>query len=345
MFYIILWIFNFLCFLTLKKSRYTGKFFFILLFIVLAAASTLRGLVGTDTHSYEHIIEEYINQVGKLNWEPVFGFLFYGFADLTQSPTLTVRLVTLSISVVFFAYFIYASKDEAFVFVIYFLPVFYFSYSMNALRLGMGSVFILHAAHQLARYKYVNFTGLGALAVLSHYSHALSVFYLYLLSRKIAIKWYFLSVILVPLFFLLLFYFKHQYFSEKLNLYLTFSAPSIFSGAPKVLSCILLILAGLTSSISRELKIRFALLSLAMLFLAYSLVFISYAGLRFLDLISFLIPLAFLNLHTSEKETLTKSSKWLIATASVISLLFLYRSFVNEEHSSISPFLPYKLLF
>lgn len=345
MLYIALWVFNFLCLLTLEKSNYKGRLFFVLLFISLAATSTLRGMVGTDTHSYEHIVEEYLNQIGKLNWEPLFGTLFYSLADLTHSPTLTVRLTSLTFCLIFFYYFSRATRDEVFVFAIYILPVFYFNYSMNALRLGLGSAFLLYAARHLGQQKNVSFFKFGALAVLSHYSHIISVFYLYFINQKTAIKWYIFSILLLPLLVFFIYYFKSQYFSDKLNLYLSFSSPSFFSGAPKALVCVVLIFSGLTSSINRKFRIRFTLLSLLGTLAAYSLVFISYAGLRFLDLMSYLIPLALLSLQTKENIALTKSSKWLIAIASFISLLFLYRSFLIEEHTSISPFLPYEFLF
>lgn len=316
-----------------------------MLFGSLLVFSTLRGWVGTDTYSYEVIADEHIRHIGTLKWEPLFGLLFYGLADLSQNAALAIRGVSLLISLLFFAYFWRASKDERFVFMAYLIPVFYFTYTMNILRVGLGCALVLYAVRGLSQHSKPRFLVYSALAVLSHYSHLISVAYLYIMTRKIHFKWYLLALAALAVGGAIGYQLNAAYVLSKLELYSSFAAPSLFSGAPKLLACFLLIFATLTSCLDKDIKFRFAALSLLISCIAYSLVFVSYAGLRFLDLLSFLIPLGLLTLHQQEGKSLNASSKCLIVVAALLSIVFLYRSFLVEDAQSMSPFLPYHLIF
>lgn len=137
-----------LMYLALLASEISGHRSRIPLVVVITAAAimaVLRGSVGTDTSTYEWMLDSVT--LGDLSHgvEPSFVLLGWFFKLATDSSTGAVRLLSLVFFVLLFVFVMRANKNERFYLLACFLPAFVYQYSMNALRLGLASICLLLA--------------------------------------------------------------------------------------------------------------------------------------------------------------------------------------------------------
>lgn len=339
------------CLLVLMISsltRYRGHFFvFILLFFFLGVAF-LRGAVGTDTANYERMLTDFIDvYYAWTGREP--GFVALGWLLATLAPTIEigVRLI----SVVFFAliafFVVRSDKNEFFLLLAYILPTFAYQYSMNALRIGLASAFILLMVQEIrlkgmkAAFKF------GIFAALFHYTILLSIVIL-LLSQQ---PWGRLSTVLKNIVLLTLLSLGllsvDFYVADKIEIYASgdYSKPSALSGLSILVPNIVILIGILLSYFPQTEKIKLFLLFLLIFGLGMIITQFTYAGLRILNLGGFIMPLCVLASYSRLGLKFDFKFKFLLLVAGLLSAIGVYRGFLIGHGEGPTPFLPYKTLF
>lgn len=328
-----------------ETIKYRGRFFcFVILFYCLLLAF-LRGDVGTDTHTYELILARIeakdVAAVGEIG----FIFISHLLLDIFPSVEVSVRAISLVFFGIMFLYIYRSNNDERFLMLSFFLPSFAYLYSMNVLRVGLASVLLLIVSQSIRKSGSLGKIKYGALSFSFHYSILFSFFFLYI-SRK---EWMRLSFFLSAVFFLMLsmviLYYADYYFFGKLVLYQGMASPTNLSGLGKIIPIIIILLALFFGNLPLKERAKLAALSLFFLFFAWAVAKKSYAGLRLLDLLSFVIPITILLSYSRYSASFDWKIKSGFVVAGLLSTIAVYRGFLDGYGDGPSPFLPYEFYF
>ncbi|WP_339651727.1 EpsG family protein, partial [Halopseudomonas pelagia] len=300
--------------------------------------------VGTDTANYQLMFEQFSEGYSWEGIEPGFFGLGWLLAALAPSIDIAVRAVAL----VFFgliAWFVARSDhNERFLLLAYLLPAFAYQYSMNALRIGLASALLLLAVQVFRRKGDMPALCVGLLALLFHYSALFSLLFIALTQRP----WLRLSTLLGLLVVLLGFavglIFIDFYLLEKIQAYQQLQAPGGLSGVSKVVPLVIMLAGMLLSSLPRQLKLKAFIVYSVFISAAWLLTQFSYAGLRFLDLLSFSVPLSILATYSHLQLDFDRQIKVSMLAAGLVSIAGIWRGFLLERGEGKSPFLPYEVL-
>ncbi|AVD94325.1 EpsG family protein [Pseudomonas sp. SWI36] len=326
----------------ITKNRSRIPVALVILFVAIVAV--LRGAVGTDTNTYEWLLG--LSTLDPLagGVEPAFTFLGWIFMGVTGSSVGAVRLFGLLLFIVLFYYLLRSNGNERFFLLSCFLPSFIYQYSMNTLRLGLASVFLLLAFQCARRIRYSRRVGFSLIALGFHYSSIFNVAYLMMLrvpwarwSSAIAVLGFAVCVALLLIL-------KSDYFLMKLSAYSAVSSPGKFSGMSKVVVIAVMLMAVAASRMPRSDKMKLVILTTVLTIAFFALASISYAGLRFLDLLSFSLPLAVLVAYNDNERSLDWAIKIGLSAVGILSMVASYRNYLQEMGQGPSPFLPYHLL-
>lgn len=328
--------------------RYRGHFFvFILLFFFLGVAF-LRGAVGTDTANYERMLTDFVDTY--YTWtgrEPGFVALGWLLAALAPTVEVGVRLISLVFFALITFFVVRADKNELFLLLAYILPIFAYQYSMNALRIGLASAFILLMVQEIrlrggkAAIKY------GAIAALFHYTILLSVVILFLSQQP----WGRLSTVLKNIALLLLLSFGlisvDFYVADKIEVYTSgdYSKPSALSGLSILVPNIIILIGVLFSFFPKKEKFKLFFLFLLVFGSGMIITQFTYAGLRILNLGGFIIPLCILASYSRLGLKFGHGFKFSLLMAGVLGAAGVYRGFLISYGEGTTPFLPYETLF
>jgi len=339
------------CLLVLMISGFThyrGRFFvFMLLFFFLGVAF-LRGAVGTDTANYERMFTDFIDihyiWTGR---EP--GFVALGWSLATLAPTIEtgVRLI----SVVFFAlialFVARADKNELFLLLAYILPTFAYQYSMNALRIGLASAFILLMIQEMRLRGAKAAIKFGVVAALFHYTILLSIVILFLSQQA----WGRLSTVVKNIVLLALLSFGllsvDFYVADKFEVYTSgdYSKPSVLSGLSILVPNMIILIGILFSFFPRTEKFKLFFLFLLIFGSGMIITQFTYAGLRILNLGGFIMPLCILASYSKLGLKFDHKFKFSLLMAGLLSAIGIYRGFLIGYDEGPTPFLPYTTSF
>lgn len=344
MIYIFGWAIMLLALLASEITKNRSRIPVALVISFVAVLAILRGAVGTDTNTYEWMLDSAGSDVFAGGVEPIFTFLGWFFKSITGSSVGAVRLLGLLFFIVLFYYLQRSNQNERFFLLSCFLPSFIYQYSMNTLRLGLASVLLLLAFQYVRHSQYSRRAGFSLLALGFHYSSLFNAAYLMVLRMPWA-RW---SSVLVGLLFTvavgLLLLLKSDYFLMKLSAYRAVSSPGKFSGLSKVAVIAVMLMAVAASRMPRGDKIKLLLLSVLLTVASFALASISYAGLRFLDLLSFSLPLAVMVSYNNNNASFDGVIKLGLSAVGLLSMVASYRNYLQEMGQGPSPFLPYHLL-
>lgn len=331
---------------TFLDSVRGSKFFGFLVLTYLTFLAFSRGLVGTDTVSYISIFELLANSESVAFGEIGFKYLAIILLSIFTDAELAVKAVSLVFFALLGIYYLRSTKDEAFLFVSYILPVFAYSYSMNGLRIGIGfAIFLIVFQILLRNGFYFKKIWFLILPVFFHYSTILFPLIIFLYKKNwLSIRFIMISISVVILSSLVFFIYG-GYFSDKLALYGNYAAPSMFSGVRNVIPLLLVLVGVSLGRLPFNKKIQIIVISFLLLMLAMSLVQVSYAGLRVLDLLSSIIPLMTLYFYRELNLKFDKNIKLFFILAGLLYALATYRGFVEYYGVGGSPFLPYTFSF
>ncbi|MGQ9736048.1 MAG: EpsG family protein [Thermaceae bacterium] len=347
MVYFLGWLLNYVSFSL--WSLFPLRAFFLFSFVFAGPLVFFRNS-GTDVALYEAILltlaagEENVLTRGI---EPGFTFFSKVFLWLTGSEVWALRWIGASFVFLLLVYIFRANRAEVSFFSLYFFPVFFYQYGMNAVRAGLGVAILLLAWQALRRRKMWVFVSLSALSLLFHYSMVVPVallLFFALPTRKRVIflgLFGFLGLILLSL--------RWEYFTSKLSLYSSYDSPSEVSGLSRLLIMAVLWLFFAMTKIPLRVKFKRLLVLIGMSFAFQILALYSYAGLRFLDLMAFITPLILIDTLEREQGRVSKLFLIGLALAGLLGMGFVYRNFLNESVSSDilrqTPFLPYRTVF
>ena len=325
--------------------RYKGKLFIFLAVISLGFIAVFRGMVGTDTVSYEAISSAYRQGENISGWEPGFVFLI-NFLQIFISDD---RIIVRTISAVFVAltliYITFSNKNELFYFTTLYIPAYFFSHSMNVLRLGLASILVLLAL-QLYRRSLLGTSGsIAILSIFFHYSAAIPIIFIAITSKRLdsnkiwSLGLFFIILILTATFL------NSEYIISKFELYEFSNAPSPMSGLSIVAQAVSLSAGVLLCKLRARSRhvIFFSMLIFISIF--YILTLYSYAGLRLLSLSLFAASLSILNAHNEENFSFNRELKMALLTTGFFAMIAGYLGWLREFGVGDSPFLPYELIW
>jgi hypothetical protein len=326
-------------------TGYRGKILYFLPLLSIAVVSIFRGDVGTDTFTYEHILLSLMDQEDLSGIEP--GFIAIGWMLIKSfgSAEVAVRFISLIFFLLIVVFLVRSDRNELFFLIVYMLPAFFYQYSMNALRIGIASAFLLLAVQEYRRRN--NFSGMAMTlsTLLFHYSISFSLFFIYLTQRRKNKISNFLFYIIAAGFAISTFYINSEYFFSKILAYKTMQSPGIFSGLSKILVIFIIISGVFVSKIPMEEKLKIIIPSILLTLFFWGLAQFTYAGLRFLDLLSFVLPVAILATFSRLGLSFGKSVRVVLFFGGLVSAGAVYRGFLIETGQGPTPFLPYHFLF
>ncbi|WP_339456860.1 EpsG family protein [Pseudomonas sp. EA_65y_Pfl1_P120] len=312
-----------------------------LLFFVFIAV--FRGAVGTDTETYEAVVSRLMEGLSWTGMEPGFVFVSWLLVELTGSAVIAVRLVSVIIFVILFLYLFRSDKNEKFLLLSYTLPAFVYQYTMNGLRIGIAAMLLLLAVQKIKKLHRLSGGALALFALMFHYSSLVSLVFIWASQARWARASNILIVPFVSALVLAIFSINEDYFFAKLLSYQGSESPSPFSGLGKVAVLLVLLVGVALSKLPRKERTKLIFLGGGFTVFFWMVSSISYAGLRFLDLISFAYPLAILLTYGRCQLDFDRTIKFFLIFAGLLAAFSSYRNFVFEEGEGPSPFLPYHL--
>lgn len=336
------WALVYILFIMEMISRYRGRLFLFVVLFAFAAIAFFRGSVGTDTPQYELFFSDFAVGFTWSGEEPGFVLLGWTLAQVAPSVEMAVRLV----SIVFFgliAWFVHGSdRNERSMLLLYLLPAFAFNYSMNALRTALAFAFIILVVQVYRKRYFGKAVILGVTSVLFHYSALFSLAYLALTQkawRKLSSLWSFFALIMVGGLLVSL---AGEYFSSKLLSYSEYESPAAYSGLSVVIP-ILIILGGTgLGGLQRGEKTKLISIAFVAMVSAWVLARYSYAGLRILDLLAYVIPLSVLMIYSQRGLRFERSLIFALLLAGLASALGTYYRFLGGYGEGRAPWLPYE---
>lgn len=343
MIYLIGWtlIFTVLTLSELTGNRFRSPVFILLMFFTMV--SVLRGDVGTDTNTYEYLVQGLSDNTALGGIEPGFVGVSKVLLSVFDSPVIVVRFISLIFFALLFFYVTRSNKNERFMFLAYFAPAFIYQYGMNVIRLGVASGLLMLAAQYYNRDRLKSSAVFAVGAIFFHYSIMCSLLVIWLSQMR----WSRLSTLLIGVtisaVMLAVVFLNVDYFQLKLASYQSSSSPGEVSGLSKLLILLLLVLGVLFSQLARSDKAKLFVIGLTFGAFFWLLSTYSYAGLRFLDLISFALPLAMLITYNKKELQFNFAVKSSLVLAGLVAVLSAFKNFLSEDGIGPSPFLPYTI--
>lgn len=342
MIYILGWITIYLAFTFHKADRYSGRVLALCSILILSMIAFFRGDVGTDTFAYEKMLLEFLSDYSWDGREPGFVLTGWLLAQITPSVEIAVRTISLAFFTLIALYVCKSDRNELNFLLLYVLPVFAYSYSMNALRAALAFGCILLAVQALRRKQKLIAGGLSMTGVLFHYSLFIPLAYLGLSQRpwfsRNNILWSVSLIILISSVF-----FMHQeYFLNKFMAYSNFPSPSRWSGLSIVLPLAILLCSLSLGRLPSSVKRKLFYLAFASLIFSWLLSQYSYAGLRVLDLLAYAIPISILMAYSRHNLQFDRFMVVGLFVAGLISVIASYYRFVSTYGVGRAPWLPYE---
>lgn len=322
-----------------------GRFFAIGVMLYCAFISFFRGNVGTDTATYIRVFEDIKSGISPPYGEPLFllinKFLIFSASDAAMA----VKAVALIFFFLLIGLTLRADKDERFFLMSFFMPGFAYSYSMNALRIGIASAVFLYVLHYLRRGMRIKAVIGAVISIFFHYSSMFFCFYVIIFEDNLFKSKRILFYILSLMVLMALLWVNFDYMEGKISLYKNFDSPGDFSGL-RVIFVILFIMVGLIFG-SLPKKDVFINIGVGSIFIVlfYVLARFSYAGLRGLELMAFSWPASVLLLYGKRGRNFDLPLKISFLIGGVVFSIAIYLGYLGEYDKGESPFLPYIFSF
>ncbi|GLV47212.1 hypothetical protein TJA_03860 [Thermus sp. LT1-2-5] len=142
---------------------------------------------------------------------------------------------------------------------------------------------------------------------------------------------------------------RFEYFEAKLSLYSDYETPFSFSGLSRFALVIFLWIAFAMSSVPLAQKVRMFFWVVGPSVVFQVLAMVSYAGLRFLELMTFVAPLVLLREYERWKLAPDRVFIRALIVAGVLGAVAVYRNFLvdydGQLTGTLTPFLPYRTIF
>jgi len=343
MIYIFGYILLFITALFFKRNKLitvkTYSVLVILFFFIPIAA--FRGDIGTDTETYFRIVNSLINNDILTNAiEPGFtittSFLLY----ITSDAEIIVRMYSLIFFSLVMYYIIKSDSNELYYIMCFYAPTVFYQYSMNGLRIGISSIFFLLFLQNLARKEKIKSALLGSLSASFHLSIVLAFISVWLSQIKLLVKSNLIISVLFIFILGLIVYLAEEQIQFKLDSYGELTQNLSLSGLGLFIPIILVNILALKSRLSKIQRQKLFYISNILLLLSYFLSIYTYAGLRFLDVLRFLLPALILYSHQKEELLYNKYTRSSFVISALISAIFTFRNIVSTIGTE-GAYLPY----
>jgi len=345
MIYLLGWLFLYIAvIISIRFESRDKRVFTTVALLFIASVAVLRGEVGTDTAGYESMLLGLSETAKWSGLEPGFVVLGSTLTTVFGSSVIGVRAVSAVFFLLIFFFLIRSNEDEHYLLITYIAPAFIYSYSMNALRLGIASAILLLATQEARKHGFKSAFTVACFAMLFHYSIFLSIFFLILSQLKLDNLTNILPILVLVILMAAIFYFNIDYFQMKALSYQKKMPPSSLSGLSKVLVIFVFLTTVSTSKLPMVEKTRLVALGAGFTLCFWYLSRISYAGLRLLDLVSFAFPLAILCTYQRIGIKFDYAMKFGLGLAGLVAAAAVYRNFLLEAGLGKSPFIPYHFI-
>lgn len=343
MIYLFCWAINYVLYFLASLKAFPCKLSAFISLFFLGCIIFFRGAVGTDTLAYEMYAQNMLGDSGLMNnLEAGFKYLLYVLVKITSSPMLAVRFVGAFFIILLMVFVRRANKIELFFLMMVFVPTFFFSYGMNALRFGLAACFLLLFFQRIRLDSYKTAIVYAVLSILMHNSALFVVGFWLLLSFNLFSRRniYYLSVL--TFFVVLAFYLRQDWVLEKFVLYFEsgYESPSKFSGLSAIAGIFLLLAGIYFSKLENKNKFRLFFTTLFMAIVFFLVTQVSYSGLRLLNLLFFASIFSFITLHSKSNKNLTKTTVCFLFLMGVMSAGFNYRNMLDSVGTETA-FIPY----
>lgn len=332
-------------FAPLQYLRGVGKISACIVVFYCAIISVFRGSVGTDTYSYLLIFEGVANGEKAPYGEFGFDVLTKIILSLVESPEMAVKAVSLFFFLFLFFFLIRSSRDERFLLLSFILPVFSFSYSMNVIRVGIAAAISLLIFQSIIKNGFSKRLKYFIFAFSFQYTSLIMPLFFYISCKfyKNKIPWrYVIGVAFLGGVFIFLY---GNYIFEKISLYKDSYSPSVYSGLANFILVIFIVALASLGRLPRGDKVKIFTYCFCFVFLAWLLSRFSYAGLRVIDMLTFVVPMVVLFYYKKNNIFLDNYAKFGFYIAGVIFSVNTYLGYIDEFGVGYSPFLPYNFSF
>jgi EpsG family len=220
------------------------------------------------------------------------------------------------------------------------VPYFYLDMTMNGLRYGLAFAIVMVASTFIVKGRIKTFIALSLVAGLVQITALLLSGLLYFL---INLQWKRLIALFLASTAILIL--GGDYIFSKVVANRELVTQSITAGiAPLLISSILLGGCYMTGTLRQSLRVQITILSLLTL-LTYLLTQITYAGLRFQQLVLFLIYLYLICAIDSMRKQISKTFLITLIVCAILSSAFRLKNFHSEANIGDAPFAPYKFFW
>ncbi len=325
--------------LSLRLAKVTG---FVALLGFVATAG-FRGMVGTDTQSYTHIVGALMAGF-SMPIEPGFVLFIGAVSTLTNEPTVVLNLFSTLFFSAIILFMVQATRRELIYLFAYFGPQYFVLYSMNGIRIGLATAFFLLFYQAWTRRRFKVAIAYGMAAFSFHFT-ILFAYILFFFSRRlrldlrsIAMTMATACLVLVSLFLL------QGYFLNQVELYADTETYSELSGLSIIAKMTLLLAFVGKVPIRANDRNYIIMLSISGLAVCIAVAQVSYAGLRFLDMLGWLIPILFMG-SVEWERSMGKRFYAGLAVVGFSGALLVLRNIYSSAGVGASPFIPYVTLW
>jgi hypothetical protein len=346
MIYLLGWALNYYCFAAWSLWGSRWRVLALITVVFLGGVAALRGAVGTDTVPIYEFMAAHLD---TYQTEPGFRLLLYGLMQISGSPVIAVRGIAVVFTLLLLLFVLKADKDELFYLMAFFIPAFFYSHSMNGLRIGIALVVLLLALQDWRRFKPRRAWFLALFSITFHYSALVVLLYVWLVETNLKNKRNLLLAFTLMPALLALSALNYTYFLAKFELYAEsgYSAPTGISGLSDVAVVMVVLLLVPFFKLPKLVRSRVVWSALLFLVIFWGVTRFSYAGLRLLELLSYALPFALMLVYAKHRTALDRRAQWALVLAGAVGMLGMYRNMLLERtlFDPVSPFLPYKTLF
>lgn len=328
-------------------SHYSRKEILIFGALPLFFVSIFRGDVGTDTINYQLMVEEYRYFPNISLIEPGFDVLVLLLSQLSESNEIVIRLISVVFAIIFVMAIIRSKKIFLIYFFLLFIPLMFFNYSMNGLRIGLASLFFIHAVisfeNKSSKMAFIFFIA----ALCFHISILLPIiFFLHAVGFFKSLK-QFLAILGIVISLLIVLALENYHIFTRVVHFASFQSPSMFSGLSQVFVIFFIMLAVALSRLSKKYKIYLFFIGILFSLVFFTMARFSYYGLRFLDLLVLSYPFILIILLARFKVQCTFKVNLVLFVAGLIGLAFKLENFIasfGTQDGQWAAWVPYTFL-
>ena len=329
----------------LQYFNISGKIWAVVVLCYCAFIAFFRGDVGTDTSAYISIFNNLMNDVEAPYAEVGFNILAECILFIVQDSEVSVKLISIIFYFLLFFYVVRSNRDERFLLLSFLLPVFSYSYSMNVLRVGIASAISLLVFQSIMKNGYVGKFKYFLGAISFQYTAAVMPLFFYIFSKNVNVKISWKYVFLVGSFIFGFLYYARDYLIEKILVYWDFESPGMYSGVSNVIVIFLIMVFFSFGKLPFREKRRLWFFVGMFLIGAWFLARLSYAGLRILDMLTFVVPVSVLFIYQKNYLPFDRCVKIGVYIAGALFSINVYMGYIGDQGNGDSPFLPYSFSF